>query len=97
MSTQTWIAVGVKGTNQILETKNKLKILRQRNSHNQNDQRRQLAYFRELEEDAGDLDKPSFSMKSSLMKLQKAQLSTEKSMEKVSETINDFTCMLAEI
>ena len=97
MSTQTWIAVGAKGTNLILETKNKLKILRQKNSNNQNNLRRQLAYFRELEADAGDLDKPSFSMKSSLAKLQKPQTSTKQSLTKVSETIDDLTCMLAEI
>ena len=97
MSNQTWIEVGAKGTKEILETKNKLKSLRQRNTNNQRDLNRQLAYFHELERDAGDLDKPSFSMSIALMKIQKAQQLTEQSMAKITETVDDLTCLLAEI
>ena len=84
---QTWIDVGAKGTDKILETKNRLKSTRQRNTNNQKDLRRQLSYFQELEIDAGDLDKPSFSMSTALMKIQKAQQLTEQSVAKITETV----------
>ena len=86
MSTQTWIQVGAPGTKAILETKNKLKSARQRNTNNQKDLGRQLVYFLDLEKDAGALNTPSFCMKTSLMKIQKAQHSTEHSLEKVTES-----------
>ena len=94
---QTWIDVGAKGTDKILETKKRLKSARQRNTNNQKDLRRQLSYFQELEIDAGGLEKPSFAMSTTLMKIQKAQELTEHSMASITETVDDLTCLLAEI
>ena len=81
----------------MLDTKNKLKSARQRNTNNQKDLETQLAYFHELELDAGVLETPSFSMKTALMKIQKAQLSTEHSLENITGLVSDLTCLLTEI
>ena len=43
------------------------------------------------------MDKPSFSMNTALMKIQKAQELTEQSMDKITDTVSDLTCLLAEI
>ena len=97
MSSQTWIQVGAKGTKEIVETKNELKSAQQRNTNNQKDLARQLAYFHVLELEAGALETPSFSMKTALMKIQKAQHSTDHYLDKITELVSDLTCLLAEI
>ena len=71
------IQVAAPGTKLILEKKSQLKSARQRNKNSQKEFGRQIIYFLDLEKDAGALDSPSFGMKTSLMKIQKAQYSME--------------------
>ena len=99
----TWITVGAKGTIHIGDIKTKLRGATQRNSMNITDLRRQISFFKEMEADMrsstteSDLDGPSRVMDKKLVRLQKAQEHTERTLEDIVIMVSDLTCGLSEI